>query len=326
MNERKSKATISQVAKEAGVAKSSVSRAYTKPHLLSQDTVERIKEAARRLGYTPNHTARALSTGSYRNIALIIPDVANPFFPPMIRAAQMEAERSNYCVFLGNSDEEAGKEDRLLERFSGQVEGIILASPRLSNERIAASAELCATVLINRDVSKIPRILIDSGNGIREAVQHLAERGHKRIVYVSGPSSSWSNTQRRMAIKEATASVGVHVDYLSSATPSVEAGIDAVEAILATSASATVAFDDVTAQGIVSGLSSRGISIPDQHAVVGCDDALGPYSYPPLTTISSQSAEAGRLAVSLLLQLLDSESLGDARYVLDTHLIVRGTT
>ncbi|WP_309083940.1 LacI family DNA-binding transcriptional regulator [Chelativorans sp.] len=324
--ERKGGVTISQVAEAAGVARSSVSRAYTKPHMLSPDTVEHIKAVAERLGYIPNHTARALSTGRNGNIALIVPDVANPFFPPLIRAAQGEADRYDFCVFLGNSEEDAEKEDKLLSRLSSQVEGVILASPRLSDERILAHASLKPMVLINRNVEGIPRVLIDSGTGVAQATRHLAEQGHRRIVYVSGPSASWSNRQRRSAARNTAAKLSLEFSVVSASVPSFEAGLQAVPSILGRKATAAIAFDDVMAQGVLAGLAARGVSVPEEFSVVGCDDALGPLMVPVLTTVSGQSVEAGKLSVSLLMQVLQSDALGDACYVLETHLIVRSTT
>lgn len=187
MTQRKTPPTITQVAVAAGVTKSSVSRAFTRPEMLSAETVRKIFAAAEQLVYVPNHTARALSTGRHGNLALIVPDVANPFFPPLIRAAQAEADRVDYCVFLGNSDENPQQEDKLIGRFAGQVEGFVLASSRLSDEKIIAHAARRPVVLINRDVEGIPRILIDSGTGVTEAVAHLAALGHKKLVYVGGP-------------------------------------------------------------------------------------------------------------------------------------------
>ena len=123
-----------------------------RPEMLNAETVARIMQAVEQLGYTPKHSARALSTGRHGNVALVVPDVANPFFPPMIRAVQNEADRQDYCVFLGNSDEDPRQEEKLLGRFSGQVEGIVLASPRMSDEKIRAFAAVKPLVVINRDV------------------------------------------------------------------------------------------------------------------------------------------------------------------------------
>ena len=326
MSVRKGAPTISHVAKAAGVARSSVSRAFTRPQMLSTETVQRIKAAAESLGYVPNHTARALSTGRHGNVALIVPDVANPFFPPLIRAAQMEADRSDFCVFLGNSDEDPKQEDKLLGRFSGQVEGLILASSRLSDERIRAHAALRPLVLINRDVAGIPRVLIDSGSGVGEAVAHLAELGHHRIAYVSGPAASWSNKQRRAAVRKAAERLGLTVEVVAAPVPTYEAGWHAVAAIVASGATAAIAFDDLTAQGVLAGLAHRGIVVPRDFGVVGCDDVLGAVTYPALTTVSNRSTEAGKAALSLLLDMLSSNAIRDVRYVLETHLVIRNTT
>ncbi|QRM29986.1 LacI family DNA-binding transcriptional regulator [Microvirga sp. VF16] len=326
MSGRKEKLTIKQVAEAAGVARSSVSRAFSRPEMLSPETVRRVLEAAEKLGYVPNQTARALSTGRHGNVALIVPDIANPFFPPLIRAAQMEADRSDFCVFLGNSDEDPKQEDKLVGRFSGQVEGLILASSRLSDERIRAHAAQRPLVLINRDVEGIPRVLIDSGSGVREAVAHLAGLGHRHIVYVAGPATSWSNKQRRLAVRKAAERSGLKVDVVAAAVASYDAGREVVAAILATGATAAIAFDDLMAQGILGGLSDRKIRVPDQFSIVGCDDVLGAATYPSLTTVSNRSVEAGKAALSLLLELLQSQPVRDIRYVLDTHLVVRNTT
>ncbi len=318
--------TISQVADAAGVARSSVSRAFTRPDMLSPETVDRILKAAETLGYVPNHTARALSTGRHGNIGLIVPDIANPFFPPLIQAGQLEADRSDFCIFLGNTEENPKQEDKLVGRFAGQVEGIVLVSSRLSDERIRAHAAQLPLVLINRDVDGIPRVLIDSSSGVRQAVEHLAELGHRKIVYVSGPANSWSNKQRRTAIRSAASGLKVDIETVPAVLASYTSGRNAVSAILATGATAAVAFDDLTAQGVLAGLAEKKVSVPGDFSLIGCDDVLGAVTYPALTSVSNRSVEAGRVAVSLLIEMLQSNGIRDARYVLQTHLVMRETT
>jgi LacI family transcriptional regulator len=325
-NPTKAPVTISQVAKAVGVNRSSVSRAFSRPDLLNPETVARIKEVADQLGYVPNYSARALSTGRHGNIALVVPDVANPFFPPMIRAVQNEADRLDFCVFLGNGDEEPRQEAKLVGRFSGQVEGIVLASSRLSADHIRDFAALKPLVLINRDVPGIPRVLIDSGSGVGEAVAHLAALGHRRIAYISGPSSSWSNKQRRAAVKKAAEGLGLEVITMGAQVPSHAAGQRAVAFVLEGAATAAIAFDDLTAQGMLAGFAERGIAVPDDMAVVGCDDVLGAMTYPPLTTVSNRASEAGQIATRLLLEILSRRVVSDVRYLLETHLVVRQTT
>ncbi len=318
--------TISRVAAEAGVSRATVSRAFGRPEMLSSQTVARVRAIAAAMGYVPNHVARALSTGRHGNIALIVPDVANPFFPPLIRAAQERADAAGYCMFLGNSDERPDREDVLLGRFASQVEGMVLVSSRLTEARIREHAAHKPIVLINRDVSAIPRVLIDSAAGIAAAVEHLAEIGHRRVVYVTGPAASWSNEQRRRAVRRAARRVGIEMLALPAILPSFEAGRAAVPAILRSGATAAIAFDDLTAQGVLVGLSACDIAVPAQFSIVGCDDVLGAMTYPPLTTISARCREAGEIAVDLLFDRLRQTEEGDVRTVLDTHLVLRGTT
>ena len=147
---------------------------------------------------------RALSTGRHRNIAIVVPDIANPFFPPLIRAAQARAVEDGFSVFLGDSDENADREDTLISQFAPQTAGFVLASSRLSEDRITAHFARRPIVLINRDIARLPRVLIDGSRGVEAAVDHLADLGHRRIAYISGPAGSWSNQRRRRAVREAT--------------------------------------------------------------------------------------------------------------------------
>lgn len=326
MARTRSAPTISQVAKAAGVSRSSVSRAFTNPHLLGEETVKNILRIADEIGYVPNHTARALSTGRYANIAIIVPDIANPFFPPMIKAAQEDADSSGFCVFLGNSNEDPAREDQLLARFLGQVEGFILVSSRLSEQRIRHYVERCPLVLVNRDIKGLPRVLIDSGPGVSEAVHHLAGLGHKSIAYLSGPKRSWSNTQRLAAVKKAGKDLGLEISVVSTATPSHQAAREASARIVKTGATAVIAFDDLTAQGVIAGLADQGLRVPQDMSVVGCDDVLDAATHPAMTSVSSRSAESGRTALSILLDFLRKGSTGDIRFSLDTHLVCRETT
>jgi len=241
LTSRREAPTISQVAEAAGVSRATVSRAFTRPDMLSADTVRRVIAIAEKIGYVPNHTARALSTGRYGNVALVVPDVANPFFPPLIRSAQVAAEKLDFCVFLGNSDENPEQEEKLVSRFATQVEGFILASSRLSDERIRFHASRRPLVLINRDIKGIPRVLMDSGAGVAEAVDHLASLGHKRIAYISGPKSSWSNAQRRAAVRRRAKADNLKVLTIPAQMASFQTGYFAASAILDYGATAAVA-------------------------------------------------------------------------------------
>ena len=318
--------TISKVAEAAGVSRGTVSRAFTRPEMLSPDTVSRIVMIAGQLGYVPNHTARALSTGRNGNVALVVPDVANPFFPPLIRAAQVEADKLDFCVFLGNTEERPEQEEKLVSRFTTQVEGFILASSRLPDDRIHLHALRRPLVLINRDVDGLPRVLIDSGIGVEQAMEHLVGLGHRRIAYISGPKNSWSNAQRSAAVRRVADVRSLDILTLPAQLASFEAGRHAVPAMLAYGATAAIAFDDLMAQGVMAGLAAHNVLVPADFSVIGCDDVLGSMTYPPLTSVSNSCPEAGRAAFSMLMEILDTHLVKNIRCVLETSLVVRNTT
>ena len=325
MEPRKTKlprVTIKEVAREAGVDRSTVSRVFNQPSLLRENTVLKVRSVAQRLGYSPNSAARALRTGRNENIALVVPDLTNPFMPPIALAVQKEAAKLGYCVFIGNADEDPSHEEDLLLRFSDQVSGAVLASPRSNQATIESLAEIIPLVLINRDIPGIPRVLIDAGQGMTEAVKYLATLGHKHIVYVSGPRHSWSNEQRQLSVYEAAEALTIKLHVIYAGTASLLSGIGIVDELLALGASACIAFDDVLAQGICQALEERNVNVPCDFSVVGCDDVMG---FPRLTTVSSPSANAGQRAVEMLISSLSSGFSTDTRLVLDTDLLRRGT-
>lgn len=319
--------TITEVAIAAGVDRSSVSRAFSRPDLLRSETVAAIRAAADRLGYAPNRNARALSTGRHGNVALIVPDIADLAYPALIRAAQLEAYRAGFCMFLGNSDEDVRQEERLITQFSGQVDGVLLVSPRLSVEAIKAIAARMPVVLINRDIAGVPRVIVDNRAGIEEALAHLASLGHRHAAYVGSAQGSWSNKLRRSAVAAAAAAQGLALDMIeaSSAAP-YEIGHSAAGSIARSPATAILAFDDIVAQGVVAGLAAAGLDVPKAISVISCEEVIGAGTAPHLTTIGNRMADAGKVAVGLLIDALDTVGLSDASYRIDAHLIARGST
>lgn len=318
--------TLSDIAAAAKVSVSTVSRVFTRPDLISNATVERVRSIAAELGYVGNLAARALATGRFQNIAMVVPDIANPFFPPLVRAVQNRADELGYSVFLGDSDEHADRERTLLTRLSGQVEGFILAGTRLDEVAIGELALTRPTVLVNRDVASVSRVLIDSSEGVRDAVRHLNRLGHRHLVYLAGPRESWSDQERRGAAQAATAALGLTVDVIELGRPTFDGGRAAVDLILDTAATAAVAFDDVVAHGLLAGLRARGLHVPRNFSVIGCDDTLAIGTDPALTTIGYRAREAGATAVDLLLAATADRAAPPERVTVGTKLIHRQTT
>jgi len=318
--------TIGDVAKAVGVSRATVSRAFSRPEMIGIETVKRVQIAATRLGYVPNLIARALITGRQGNIAIVVPDIANPFFPPLLRAAQASAEAAGLSVFLGNSDEDIVREQKLVDRLMMQVEGFVLASSRMPNQKIKHLALRQPVVLINRDIPGLARVLIDTAAGIDAAVAHLAKLQHKCLVYVSGPTASWSDQQRRLAMRRASNRYKVKIEWLPSRQPTFDAGKEVALAVSALDATAAVTFDDFVAHGLLAGLAEQGIAVPRDFSIIGCDDVLGASTHPALTSVSARCDEAGRMAVDLLINILRTGKRSDTRCVLDTNLVVRATT
>jgi LacI family transcriptional regulator len=168
--------TIVDIANELGISHSTVSRAFTQPRRLRPETVERVRAAAAEMGYVPNRSAKALSTGKPGVIGLIVPDITNPFFPPLIRAAQRAAERQDIAVYVGESDNSQERELALIARLERQVEGFVIASSRLSDEALRGVTERTPSVLVNRDLEGVARILLTAGPALTEVITDYAGR------------------------------------------------------------------------------------------------------------------------------------------------------
>lgn len=323
-SKRNGRATLADVAAAAGVSKSTASRAFSRPELIRPENVDRIRRIAAELGYTADPRARALSTGRTANIAVIVPDIANPFFPPLVRAVESGAERAELAVFLGDTDESASRERVLVDRLEKQVDGFVLASPRLPDAQIRELAERVPTVLINRDIPGVHRVLVDAATGVREAVELLTALGHQAIAYLAGPPESWADQQRRAAVVQAAAHAGLALSVLELGRPSYEAGRECVGSMIATGATAAIAFDDVIAHGVLAGFATLGREVPADFSVIGCDDVLAATTFPALTTISGGSAASGAAALDTLLALIDGER-PEQRTAIAGHLVHRAS-
>ncbi|MEU6712602.1 LacI family DNA-binding transcriptional regulator [Nonomuraea sp. NPDC046802] len=313
-------ATIKDVASACGVHVSTVSRTFSAPHLVNAATRSRVLAAADNLGYRPNRAARALTTGRTFNMGLIVADIANPFFPPLIKAAQAQARGRDYHVFVADTDEDPRVEEELIRTFAKQVDGVLLCSPRLSNRMIERLAEDVPFVVVNRRIKGMPAVLMNVAQGAKLALGHLAGLGHRRIALVSGPIGSWTSNEMQGVAAEAA---GLDLVFFGPNQPTESGGLAVAADVAACGATAVLAYNDLVALGLIEGLAAMEIGVPDQISVIGFDDILpGRLNRPKLTTVAMPAVAAGRMAVDLLLQ-----SGGEgATVTLDTALIVREST
>ncbi|MEV6368209.1 LacI family DNA-binding transcriptional regulator [Micromonospora musae] len=320
--------TIREVAREAGVSPSTVSRALSMPGLVNSVTRERVLRAAQRLGYEPNRAARGLITGKTGNLGLIVPDLANPFFPSLVKGVQARAREADYAVFLADSDEDPTAESDLVRVLAKQVDGLILCSPRGREEDILTLAATTTVVMVNRRFGRVPSVVFDNSDGIGQAVAHLAALGHKRVGWVGGPRASWSDRDRIRALRAATDAAGMDLYVAGHFPPQFEGGVAAADLIIASGVTSVIAYNDVMALGLLGRLRDRGLRVPQDISVVGIDDIqMSSMSSPTLTTVALTKEQAGRAAVDLLLSLLERpDGVRKPRRELPTQLLVRGST
>ncbi|MGN6197246.1 MAG: LacI family DNA-binding transcriptional regulator [Humibacter sp.] len=335
IEERNRRVSIRDVARAAGVAPSTVSRALSLPDRVNQATRLHVEQIADRLGYAP---LRATPQAHRKHaVAVVVSDVTNPFYFGIIRGTHHQLTAAGWIQLLVDTEESASTELQALNAMASRADGAVIAASRLSDARIAEIAEKLPLVVINRKPQGVPSVLIDTPGGMGQALQHLVSLGHKSIVYVAGPDSSWPNERRFRAIAAASRPLGIALTRIGPHVPFLDSGAAAADAALNTSATACVVFNDLLAIGMLERFRERGVRVPDDISVVGCDDIFGAnFCHPPLTTLTSPIEQAGRVAIRSLLHRIEAgpttvededsaEALGH-EIILPTHLTIRDST
>ncbi|GAA3756539.1 LacI family DNA-binding transcriptional regulator [Salinactinospora qingdaonensis] len=321
--------TVYDVAREAGVAASTVSRAFSNPRRVNATTRQHVLEVAERLGYRPNPLASALQSGHTATLAMLVPDIANPHFFGTIRGAERRASAAGITFILGFTEESADTERNQIERLARSVDGFVLASSRMPEATTVDLASEHNLALVNREIDGLPSAVIDNASGSHQIVDHLASLGHRSLVYLSGPHHSWLAGQRWRALHAGAAQRGMGARRLGPFPPQVAGGGAAADAALVSGASAIVAHNDLLAIGILRRLAERGVDVPGEISVVGYDDIFGAdFCAPALTTLAGPQEEAGRAAVEILLTKGSPTGVQDSprRVVLPSHLVIRDST
>jgi LacI family transcriptional regulator len=330
--------TIRDVARVAKVHPGTVSRALNTETraLVNDETVERVLRAAEQLDYRPNPIARGLKTNRSYTIGVLVPDITNPLFPPILRGIEDRLDDAGYTSLIVNTDNDAERERSHLEAMRArQVEGLISATARLDREVLAdVAAGGTPLVLVNRSLEdgSVPAVAVDDREGVRLAVEHLAGLGHRRIGHVAGPQNTSTGHRRYLGFVEAMRAVALepNEEQISfSAWFSEEEGARLCAELLdnAPGLTAIVAANDLLAIGCYDALETRGLRCPDDLSIVGFNDMpLVDRLQPPLTTVWVPQREIGATAADLLLERL-SEGSGAAREILlEPALVVRGST
>jgi LacI family transcriptional regulator len=331
-------ATLRDVAAAARVHPATASRALNPETriLVSEETARRVTAAAAKLGYRPNPVARSLRTRRSHTVGVLIPDLNNPLFPPIVRGLEDKLAAAGYVALLGNTDADASRERLIFDQMRARhVDGFVLATATLHDRLLAeAAAADLPVVLMNRlaqDYS-FPSVSVDNEQGTRMATAHLARLGHTRIAHIAGPQEASTGVSRLRGFREGMASHGLEVsgDLIAYASRyTVEEGARCCRELLARQGgfTAVAAANDMLAVGCYVALEEADLRCPDDISVIGFNDM--PFIdrlRPPLTTVRFPHYQLGTEAAQLLLERI-SEREGPVKILyLAPELVVRGST
>ncbi len=330
--------TLKDVARRAGVHPGTASRALNAEtrELVNGETAERVLAAAEELGYRPNPIARGLKTSRSYTVGVLIPDLTNPLFPPIVRGIQDRLEEAAYTPLIVNTDNDPDRERADIEAMRArQVDGLITATARRDQGLPAGLERLSLpVVLVNRRLEDgaRPSVVADDRKGIGLAVGHLLSLGHRRIAHLAGPQELSTGHLRHDGFIEAMRAAGIDPDpeLVLVGTAFIESeGERLCNELLdrEVEVTAIVAGNDLMAVGCYDVFVERGIDCPGEISVVGYNDMpfVGWFS-PPLTTVHLPHYEIGTRAAELLLDQLRDPEVEPTQVMVDPELVVRGST
>jgi LacI family transcriptional regulator len=286
-----------------------------------------VRASVRRLDYRPNASARRLATGTTGTVGVVVPDLANPYFHGVLKGLAEAARGDGVSLLVADSDEVARDELSLARDLLVQVDGLILCSPRMSRLDLLVVLDGGRPVVaVNTVVQGVgmPSVSFDAHGGTLALCGHLAGLGHRRVVYLAGPQTSWSAHERWRALT-AAAAFGIEAVAVEAGS-TLAAGAAAVDHALSTGATAFVAFNDLVALGAIAGLRERGVAVPADVSVTGFDDIpYASFTSPPLTTVRSRGRDLGRAGWGILSRLLAGDRTVDSE-LLPSELVERKST
>src|SRR5680860_491236 len=330
--------TLRDVAEAAGVHAATASRALNPATrgLVNAETARRVIKVAETLGYRPHPMARGLKTAKSGTVGLVIPDLTNPLFPPIVRGIEEVLEPAGYSGLIVNTDNDPGRERAQIELLrSRQVEGLIVATALVDHPLLAQlRREGVRMVMVNRrpDGVDVPSITPDDATGVAMAVRHLADLGHRRIAHLAGPANTSTGVVRARSFRSTVHDLGLDEDPRLTTVChhwSEDAGAEALRKMLDAGLdfTAVVAGNDLIALGCYDVFAERGIRCPEEMSVVGFNDM--PFLdklRPPLTTIAIPHQQIGAEAARLLLDSISEPDRASRSVLLPLSLVVRGST
>ena len=328
--------TIKQIADATGVHPSTVSRALDpkKRYLVADDVAKRIAAQAETLGYQPNRVAANLRLGRSDLIGVLLPDIANPVFAPILGGITEVLSAEGYAPIVADAGNASSQQISFVERLLSQrVDGLILATVSQDDELVGFCIQRgLPVILVNRSEARdrVSSVVSDDDMGMRLAVDHLVGLGHRRIAHVAGPLSTSTGTLRRDGFERAISRHGLSGLVREAAGYTREAGAQAVAHLFAVTATrdvtAIVAANDLLALGVLDALKERKLRCPEDISLVGHNDMpLMDVISPPLTTVRIEHREMGRIAARMLVETIKSGSPEIRHVVLRPELVTRSS-
>ena len=326
--------SIKDIASEAGVSTATVSHVINKTRFVSEEVRERVLKAIELHEYYPNAHARSLASGNSRILGLVISDIANPFFPELVKSIEAAAFEHGYDVVLSNTNYDTERTSHYVRRFiERKVAGVAVMTSEMDKSLIEdlARREVSAVFLDSGEVGMhISNLRVGYDEGIKQAILHLVELGHRSVAFISGLPHLHSAKRRLEAFRQTMRAVLPDApERIYTGDFKIEGGRRAALEILAAVElpTAVVAANDLMAFGAISEFRRAGLNVPLDISVVGFDDiAFSSLVEPALTTVNLPLGELGRLAVEALLTTLSNPTQHGIELPIATQLVVRNST
>lgn len=329
--------TIQSVADEAGVSAATVSRVFNDTAPVEPSTKERILEAADKLGYVPNATARSLSIKETSTFGVLLPYLTGEYFPEVIRGLDQAARQHDRFLLLSSSHHTPDDLQQALRSMYGRVDGLVLMLPQLTADDFREHLpDDVPVVLLNcaPESHDFHVVSVDNHEGGRRATQHLIDQGHERIGIITGDPVNYEARERLQGYRTAmeAANLPTNDDWIAKGDFTRSSGKTAIRRLLDVSPRPTGVFvsNDYMAMGAIQMLQEEDLHVPDDMAIVGFDDVPSAKHFTPsLTTVSARMTNLGMKAISLLMDLTDDSRDSDpsrGANELEPLLRVRGST
>ena len=329
--------SIRDVARRAGVSIATVSRAVNRIPTVDTELAKRVWKAVDEVGYMPNTQARALVSGRSRMLGLVVSEITNPFFPELVQEFENLAVAQGYEVMIGSTNYEAARTESLIRRMlQRNVDGIAVMTFGVEEDLVQKLVDReFPLVFVDRgpQLPNLRLLKVDYGEGIRQAVQHLAALGHRKIAFISGPLRLRSAVARRDAYLKSMDELGLIVpaEHMVEGDHTMEGGMEAMERLIALTElpTAVLCSNDMTAIGVLHALYRTDYNIPRDICVVGYDDIhLVQFMLPPLTTVQMSCKELAAAAVEALRAGIEKNHplAGRTEWHIPTRLVVRQST